>query len=1339
MPEKKVIEDQNVLNQEKYQALNQRSLELSAIIDTKGNYTFISSNAEKLIGYKEDELIGKSIFQFIHPEDANKVKSEFEKIATNEAIDCTPHRFKTKNNKWIWLNCAISNHIYDNKINGYIINSTDVTNLIEVQNQLKKNNERFDLLNKITDDIIYEGDLTTRIVEFNENFYNYFSHEYNNKNFNLNDWKKLVHPADYKEAKKNWDEFISNSNSNKWIGEYRVKKQDGKYLYIEDTVYIIRNEKNQPQKVIGVLKNNNTKINSKIKNKIESQLATFFKEEINLKNILESSLKFLIAYGDFLTAEIWILNNDANKIHLIQSLTKDKKTDSIYKKTNSINSFEKGDGLPGTVWQKQEPEIWNPEEIKEKFKRTELAISLEIKSILGIPLFYNNNFIGTLILSANEDLKNDELRTQPFLNLGNFLGAEIKRKEQEEMLYLMFQSSSDILAIVNTKGYFTKVNPAFCKLLNYSEKELMANPYTFFLHPDDLNATNKEYEETITGERNSNNFTNRYRSKNGDYKWISWSSSDIFGEEGQVFAYGRNITDIKELQQLFLETAKLAKVGSWEYTLKNNDEIFLSSIAKKIFEFEQNKNIKYKDFLNTFSDKNKEDVNLTFNNLIKFGDSFDKEFNIRTKNNKNKWIRCIGQSEQDKKGNCIKISGSIQDINAQKQNELELAKKNNYLSALTDIITELLQSNNWYESLNNVFKIAGNTINVDRVYYFEIHEHPETNTKSCSQKIEWTQEHIEPEIENPLWQNIPVASFSDFFNPLQKGEPFTAIVSQLPEGELKESLLIQNIKSVLILPITINNTLHGFIGFDDCSLERKWKYSEISFLHNVTSNLAAKIHRMKVQADLESTLKERNNIIESIGDAFFTLDKNWIVTYWNKESEKITGVKREELIGKNFWEFFPHLKGGVYDINYKKSVKTNKNVYFQDFFEYLDVWLDVSAYPSKEGLSVYYKDITATKKYEEELRASNERFEKSTLATNDAIWDWNLEENSIYRGNGFMKLFGYAVPNKIYDIDILNLIKSRVHPDEAEEVIDSLKKAIKNPKKTNWEKEYRYIKANGKYAFVVNRGIIIRNESGVATRIVGALQDITERREHEESLKILNKKLEIQTKDLINSNQELEQFAYIASHDLQEPLRMVTSFLTQLENKYQSKLDDKGRQYIHFAVDGANRMRNIILDILEYSKVGKNTNEEKELININIIVDEVCKINQKVIEETKAKIIFNDLPEIQSYRSPLMQIFHNLIGNAIKYQKPNNTPIINITYEKLDKKWQFKIEDNGIGIAEEYLDKIFVIFQRLHSKEEFSGTGMGLAIVKKLIENLGGKIWIESEVGKGSAFYFTLP
>ena len=203
---------------------------------------------------------------------------------------------------------------------------------------------------------------------------------------------------------------------------------------------------------------------------------------------------------------------------------------------------------------------------------------------------------------------------------------------------------------------------------------------------------------------------------------------------------------------------------------------------------------------------------------------------------------------------------------------------------------------------------------------------------------------------------------------------------------------------------------------------------------------------------------------------------------------------------------------------------------------------------------------------------------------------------------------------------------------------------------------------------------------------------------------------------------------------------MVTSFLTQLENKYAEKLDDKAKQYIDFAVDGANRMRTIILDILEYSKVGKNDEEERNAIDLNTIINDVIKMNQQKIDETSAVVHFDDLPTINGYKSPLIQIFHNLIGNAIKYQKQNHhQPIISITYKKSSKFWTFTVTDNGIGIPKEYLHKIFIIFQRLHTKNEYGGTGMGLAIVKKLVESLGGKVGVTSEIEKGSSFYFTIP
>ncbi|MFV8326081.1 PAS domain S-box protein [Flavobacterium sp. ZS1P14] len=249
-------------------------------------------------------------------------------------------------------------------------------------------------------------------------------------------------------------------------------------------------------------------------------------------------------------------------------------------------------------------------------------------------------------------------------------------------------------------------------------------------------------------------------------------------------------------------------------------------------------------------------------------------------------------------------------------------------------------------------------------------------------------------------------------------------------------------------------------------------------------------------------------------------------------------------------------------------------------------------------------------------------------------------------------------------------------------------------------------------------------------------RDATKRKMAEEQLKELNTNLEKNVKQLASSNIELEQFAYVASHDLQEPLRMVTSFLTLLEKKYGDLIDEKGKKYIHFAVDGAKRMRQIILDLLEFSRVGTLENDQEEL-DVNELVKEIQLLFRKKIAKKKVIIKFDKLPVIQGHSAPLRQVFQNLISNALKYSKEAYCEV-NITVKEFENHWQFAVIDNGIGIAEEYFDKIFVIFQRLHNKDEYTGTGIGLAVTKKVVENLGGKIWLESIEGEGSTFYFTI-
>ena len=225
--------------------------------------------------------------------------------------------------------------------------------------------------------------------------------------------------------------------------------------------------------------------------------------------------------------------------------------------------------------------------------------------------------------------------------------------------------------------------------------------------------------------------------------------------------------------------------------------------------------------------------------------------------------------------------------------------------------------------------------------------------------------------------------------------------------------------------------------------------------------------------------------------------------------------------------------------------------------------------------------------------------------------------------------------------------------------------------------------------------------------------------------------------ELARSNAELEQFAYVSSHDLQEPLRMISSYLQLLQRKYQGNLDDKADKYIHFAVDGAFRMQNLINDLLEFSRVTTRA-REPEPTDCEFVLNQVLSNLELYIKENKATVSHEPLPEVIADYTQMAQVFQNLIINGIKFHS-KEAPKIHISAEKKANEWIFSVQDNGIGIDPQYSEKIFEVFKRLHKKEEYPGTGIGLAICKKIVERHGGHIWVESELGKGSTFYFTLP
>ncbi|MBX2939427.1 MAG: GHKL domain-containing protein [Ferruginibacter sp.] len=260
----------------------------------------------------------------------------------------------------------------------------------------------------------------------------------------------------------------------------------------------------------------------------------------------------------------------------------------------------------------------------------------------------------------------------------------------------------------------------------------------------------------------------------------------------------------------------------------------------------------------------------------------------------------------------------------------------------------------------------------------------------------------------------------------------------------------------------------------------------------------------------------------------------------------------------------------------------------------------------------------------------------------------------------------------------------------------------------------------------------------VPTLFRGLQETLNKEKELKETLRKQQQELQRALDQVKQKNKELEQFAYVASHDLHEPLRMITSFMGMLQNKYGDQLDDKAKSYIHFAVDGGKRMQKMISDLLELSRTGRS-DTAMELVNLDDVLKQVQQNISKLIDENNAVIIIESpLPEVTVYRRDIERLFQNLLSNAIKFRSKDFHPVIRISCIEKHDSWQINIEDNGIGIEKDKFEKVFEIFSRLHTHDEYQGSGIGLAVCRKVVEQHGGIIKVKSNENKGSTFYFTI-
>jgi light-regulated signal transduction histidine kinase (bacteriophytochrome) len=250
--------------------------------------------------------------------------------------------------------------------------------------------------------------------------------------------------------------------------------------------------------------------------------------------------------------------------------------------------------------------------------------------------------------------------------------------------------------------------------------------------------------------------------------------------------------------------------------------------------------------------------------------------------------------------------------------------------------------------------------------------------------------------------------------------------------------------------------------------------------------------------------------------------------------------------------------------------------------------------------------------------------------------------------------------------------------------------------------------------------------------------DLAEVREARGQVQWVNEQLQVQAEELTRSNRDLEQFAYVASHDLQEPLRKVASFCQLLQRRYAGQLDERADQYIAFAVDGAQRMQRLINDLLAFSRIGRLTAGFTD-VDLNTVLADVANQVEAAREYANGQLTWDRLPVVEGEEPLLTTLFANLVSNSLKFRRPDVPPLVHVSARDLDGQWEITVRDNGIGIEPEFADKVFVIFQRLHAKDAYPGTGIGLAIVKKIVEYHGGRVWLDPDITEGTTIRFTLP
>ncbi|VAX27196.1 diguanylate cyclase/phosphodiesterase (GGDEF & EAL domains) with PAS/PAC sensor(s) [hydrothermal vent metagenome] len=908
----------------------------------------------------------------------------------------------------------------------------------------------------------------------------------------------------------------------------------------------------------------------------------------------------------------------------------------------------------------------------------------------------------------------------------------------EHTLKILFQNAPDGIYLCDLKGNFIDCNEATEKILGYKRNELIGNNFLKLnlLSSKDAIKVAKVLEKNSLGEKTGpGDFT--LTRKDGSLVQVEISTHPLkINKQNFVLGIACDNTDRQRTEKRLRENEKvlsalLDNLPGMAYRCKNDENwtmLFVSNYCKELTgyrpdELINNRVVSFNDLIHS---DDREFVNENIKIALEKGSNYELKYRIKTSDNKEKWVWEKGlQVGIDDEGSII-LDGVIQDIT-----DLVTTEKDNELLAF---------------ALNS----AANSIVITDI----------------DGNIEWVNTAFS-KLTGYSWQSVFGKNPRILKSNEQDNTFYKKMWSTITAGKIWHEELINKRKDgslyteeMTITPvISKDGKIEHFIGIKNDITER-------------------------IQAEeklLQSEIKFRL-VWENSSDGMRLTNEEGITVLANDTYCKMMEKSAEEIVGKPISLVYDAARHDEILSKHKKRFRTKTIPKYLEreielwngkklYVELSNSYLKLSD-QQKLSLSIF-RDVTERKKLEITQRLQNEKLSNILEGTNAGLWEWNIKTGELYINEIWAEMIGYSL-EELKPINF-NTWKGNVHPDDFEYVNNILQKYIKG-EADYYDAEFRLKHKNGSWIWVNARGKIqLWSEDHSPIKMSGIHIDITARKKAQEELKLhrdhleklvkertwkleektakieesqkamlylledvneIRKELERTNKKLLKVNKELESFSYSVSHDLRAPLRAIHGFSDKLERLLGDAVNDEQKRVLGVIKSNVIKMGNLIDALLDFSRMTRNKLLSSK-IDMNALIDEVREEFEDEITERNIKLYIDKLPEAKGDRKLIKQVLHNLLSNAVKFTNKVDAEIqIGGTVNNDTVEYFFK--DNGAGFDMKYSDKLFKVFQRLHSSEEYEGIGIGLATVSRVINRHGGKVWAEGELGKGATFFFTL-